>query len=84
MDTHELLTRIRREIESKIQEQIDRHQRVNPHADTRQIVELAKSQEQEKLLRLAEESEDEGNDTIAEAFRTLANDWLPDQTFARI
>jgi hypothetical protein len=71
----QFLVTVRGNIEARVREQIERHQRVDPNCNIRRVVEIQMQQEQEKLERLIEENEEESPDKAEALFALLA--WLP-------
>jgi hypothetical protein len=71
------LIQIRSPIERRINEQIERHRRITPDVDIRNVIDIQIRQEIEKLNLLLENEEDP---TMAKAFQILI-EWLPQ--FAR-
>lgn len=61
-------------VESRVREQIERHQRVNPSGDPRSVVDIQIKQERELLERLIEK--DETTPSQVEACTALIA-WLP-------
>ena len=74
-DIDKFLASLRAHIESRVREQLVRHQRVVPTSDRKQIVELQMKQEREKLVRLIEQHEEDP--TMSDAYQTIL-DWLPE------
>ena len=65
------------EIKGRIREQLNRHFRINPNADRKQVIEIQMRQERERLEQKAAKFEDQGKDNLAEFCRFLADEWLP-------
>ena len=53
-----------------------RHQRVDPNMDLRQRIKTQIVEEYERLNRIADKFEGDGQDNLAEAARFLAEQWL--------
>ena len=77
-DLDEILHGYRTAIETRINEQIDRHLRVNPSINPHRLVDIQIAQERERLTRLIENEENPANAAILE---TILEEWLPQ--FAR-
>jgi hypothetical protein len=71
----QFLATVRRNIEARVREQIERHQRVDPNCNIRRVVEIQMQQEREKLERLIENNEEESPAQTEALFALLA--WLP-------
>ena len=71
----QFLATVRSNIEARVREQIERHQRVDPNCNIRRVVEMQMQQEREKLEQLIERSEEESPAQAEALFALLA--WLP-------
>ena len=72
-ESDSLIAQIRSGIEKRINEQIEKHQKITPDADARKIIDIQMSQEKEKLEKLLDNEEDP---IMADMLQTLI-DWLP-------
>ena len=68
------LVQYRASLESRVREQIERHQKINPNADPREIVDLAIAQERELLERLRDDEKTPPDQ--AEVWSAVL-EWLP-------
>jgi hypothetical protein len=66
------LAELRAEVEARIREQIERHLRVNPHANLARAIDIQMQEERDRLERLVDEADGEQ----AEALLALMA-WLP-------
>jgi hypothetical protein len=66
------LAELRAGVETRLREQIERHLRVNPHANLARAIEIQMQEERDRLERLIDEAEDDE----AEALLALMA-WLP-------
>ena len=71
-----LLLDLRAGVEKRIREQLARHTRVSPNVDYNAVVEIQMGQETERLERIYEKFDDEGQDAPADFVRGLIDDWL--------
>ena len=66
------LAELRAEVEARVREQIERHLRVNPHANLARAIDIQMQEERDRLERLVDEADGEQ----AEALLALMA-WLP-------
>jgi hypothetical protein len=66
------LAELRAEVEARVREQIERHLRVNPHANLARAIDIQLQEERDRLERLVDEADGEQ----AEALLALMA-WLP-------
>jgi len=66
------LAELQRAIEARVREQIERHLRVNPHANLARAIDIQMQEERDRLERLVDEADGEQ----AEALLALMA-WLP-------
>jgi regulator of protease activity HflC (stomatin/prohibitin superfamily) len=66
------LAELRAEVEARVREQIERHLRVNPHANIARAIDIQMQEERDRLERLVDEADGEQ----AEALLALMA-WLP-------
>jgi hypothetical protein len=66
------LAELQRAIEARVHEQIERHLRVNPHANLARAIDIQMQEERDRLERLVDEADGEQ----AEALLALMA-WLP-------
>jgi hypothetical protein len=66
------LAELRAEVEARVREQIERHLRVNPHANLARAIDIQMQEERDRLERLVDEADSEQ----AEALLALMA-WLP-------
>ena len=74
----ELLLDLRAGVEKRIREQLARHTRVSPNIDYNAVVDIQMDQETERLERIYEKFDDEGQAAPADFVRVLIDDWLPE------
>ena len=72
-----LLEAFRSLIRENLREQIQRHARIDPNFDPRKIVGIQIDQEKEKLQRLADKNDLEGEHKQRDIFEALI-EWLPE------
>ena len=77
-DWDDWLSNFRSQIEQRLREQLERHQKINPYSDRRQIIDIQINQERERLELNADKADDEGKHVIAEIIRELSDDYLPE------
>ena len=65
-------------VEKRVREQLKRHARIDPNVDYGNVVNIQIGQEAERLERMYEKYDDDGQDRLAEAIRALIDDWLPE------
>jgi uncharacterized protein YggU (UPF0235/DUF167 family) len=73
----DVIAELKADVEQRFREQLNRHFRINPNADRRQVVEIQLRQERERLELKAAKFEDQGEENLAEICRFLADEWLP-------
>ena len=66
------LAELRAEVEARVREQIERHLRVDPHANLARAIDIQMQEERDRLERLVDEADGEQ----AEALLALMA-WLP-------
>ncbi len=74
----DLIATLRTQIEGRLREQLQRHQKINPHSDWRQIVDIQINQECERLERMSKKFEDQGQQAVADVVHSLIDDYLPE------
>jgi hypothetical protein len=73
----DFILEVRAGIEARVRDQLKRHLSINPNGDPRRVVDIQMDQEREKLERLAQRYEEEGNENAADACRSII-EWLSD------
>ena len=76
-DWEDFLVQLRLDIKSRVKDQLERHQRVSPNIDPRQVIDIQISQEKERLERIADKLDEDGEDRGAAVTRALIEEWLP-------
>ena len=76
-DWEDFLVQLRSDIKSRVKDQLERHQRVSPNIDPRQVIDIQISQEKERLERIADKLDEDGEDRGAAVTRALIEEWLP-------
>ena len=74
----EFLQQLRSPVEKRVREQLRRHARIDPDVNYGNVVNIQIGQEAERLERMYEKYDDDGQDGLAEAIRALIDDWLPE------
>jgi hypothetical protein len=72
----DFLDELRSAIEGRVREQLARHQAIDTTMDPRRIVDLQIEQERQKLTKIADKFEQEGNPEAALAVESIAEEWL--------
>ena len=75
--TDELIESFRSLLRENLRKQVVRHARIDPNVDPRRIVDIQIEQETEKLQRLADEKDGEGEYKQRDLFEGLI-EWLPE------
>ena len=77
-ETDDFFAKLRSAVEKRVRKQLRRHARIDPNVNYNNILNIQIGQEAERLERMYEKYDDEGQDKAAEAVRFLIDEWLPD------
>lgn len=77
-DGDKVLTDLRSQIEQRVKKQVERHARVNPNFNQGQVVEKQFQFEKERLEKIVQSFEDDGDHVTANLVQELIEFWLPD------
>ena len=77
-DSEDFLADVRKIIEARVKDQLDRHLRVDPNMDPRSVIDIQMEQEHELLSCMQTKFADNGDDNLVDMARALRDVWLPE------
>ena len=75
-EMEDVLVQYKEGIRKRLMEQISRQIKFSPHIGMRTVIDMQINQEVEKLRKLQDKAEDEEQYNVADAFGSLADQWV--------